>query len=64
MSPISTEPKLRWSDLSQNAVVRLYDALSFALWQYGPSAIMSAHIIILWQTMGVTDHVKARYLLG
>jgi hypothetical protein len=57
-------PKLRWSDLKCQEVVRLYDSLSFALWQYGPSAIMSAHIIILWRTLGITNHVEARHLLA
>ena len=57
-------PKLKWSALSDREVVRLYDALSFALWQFGPSAIMSVHITILWKTLGVTDHTRARQLLG
>jgi hypothetical protein len=42
-------------------VVRLWNALSFHMWQYGE--VMSVHIVILWQTLGVTDHGKARNLL-
>jgi len=57
-------PKLKWSALSDREVVRLYDALSFAVWQFGPSAIMSVHIIIAWETLGLTDHTQARHLLG
>jgi hypothetical protein len=57
-------PKLKSSALSDKEVVHLYDALSFALWQFGPSAIMTVHIVILWRTLGVTEHTQARHLLG
>ena len=57
-------PKLKSSALSDREVVRLYDALSFALWQFGPSAIMTVHIIILCGLFEVTEHTQARHLLG
>jgi hypothetical protein len=54
--------RLRWSDLNYKEVVCLWNAISFHMFQYGE--VMSVHIVILWQTLGVTDHGKARYLLG
>jgi hypothetical protein len=55
-------PKLRWSHLNYKEVVRLWNALSFHMWQYG--GVMTVHIVILWKTLGVTDHTQARRLLG
>jgi hypothetical protein len=52
------------SDLSGKEVIRLYDAISFAQWQFGPSAIFNTHITILWQTYGIKDHEHASALLG
>ena len=43
-------------------VARLWNALSFHMWQYGE--VMSVHMVIVWQTLGVTDHTQARHLLG
>jgi hypothetical protein len=48
-------------DLKHKEVIGLWNALSFHMWQYGE--VMSVHIVILWQTLGVTDHGKARNLL-
>ena len=57
-------PVLRPSDLTGYEVVKLYNAISFAMWQFGPSAIPNCHIVILWATLGVTDHEHAARLLG
>jgi hypothetical protein len=57
----SEAPKLYWSELNYKEVISLWNALSFHMWQYGE--VMSVHIVILWQTLGVTDHGKARNLL-
>jgi hypothetical protein len=57
-------PVLRPSDLNGYEVVKLYNAISFAMWQFGPSAIPNCHIVILWATLGVTDHEHAARLLG
>ena len=35
MLHIPKEPKLRWSDLNWKEVARLWNALSFHMWQYG-----------------------------
>jgi hypothetical protein len=58
---LKSVPKLKWSDLNYKEVVRLWNALSFHMFQYGE--VMSVHIVIVWQTLGVTDHGKARHLL-
>src|SRR5208282_2931967 len=55
---LKSVPKLKWSDLNYKEVVRLWNALSFYMFQYGE--VMSVHIVIVWQTLGVTDHGKAR----
>jgi hypothetical protein len=55
-------PQLYWSDLNYRQVVRLWKAVSFHMWQYGE--VMSAHIIIVWRGLEVTNHAKARNLLG
>ncbi len=55
-------PALHWSDLNYRKVVRLCDAVSFHMWEYGE--VMSAHIIIVWRGLEVTNHAKARHLLG
>jgi hypothetical protein len=57
-------PVLRPSDLNGYEVVKLYNAISFAMWQFGPSAIPNCHIVILWATLGITDHEHAARLLG
>jgi hypothetical protein len=49
------------SDLSGEQVIKLYHALSFALWQFG--SIMTAHVTILWQTLGIHNHKQAATLL-
>jgi Transposase DDE domain len=55
-------PQLYWSDLNYRQVVRLWNAVSFHMWQYGE--VMSAHIIIAWRGLEVTNHANARHLLG
>jgi hypothetical protein len=45
-------PVLRPSDLNGFEVVKLYNSISFAMWQFGPSAIPNCHIVILWATLG------------
>jgi hypothetical protein len=62
MLPIPKEPKLRWSHLNHKEVERLWNAMSFHMWQYG--GVMTVHVVILWKTLAVTDHTQARHLLG
>jgi hypothetical protein len=50
------------SDLTGEQVVRLYDAIAFAMWQHG--AIMNTHVVILWETLWVHDHKRATTLLS
>ena len=38
-------------------VVSLYNAMAFAMWQYG--SVMNTHLIICWKLLGVTNHAKA-----
>jgi hypothetical protein len=52
------------SDLSGKEVIKLYNAINFAQWQFGPSSIFNAHIIILWETYGIKNHEHASALLG
>jgi hypothetical protein len=58
------DPVLRSSDLSGEEAVRLYSAISFAMWMFGPSAIMNTHVTILWQTLQIFDHQHAMRLQG
>jgi hypothetical protein len=55
-------PKL--TDLTFRDAVRVYNAMSFAQWQFGPEGLMTSHVIILWATYGITDHQRAADLLG
>ena len=41
----------RSSDMTKDEALRLYKAISFAMWQYG--ALMTSHVIILWETFRV-----------
>ena len=50
------------SDLTAKHVVRLYNAIAFAMWQH--VAIMNTHVVILWETLGVYDHNRATTLLS
>jgi hypothetical protein len=52
----------RSSDLLARDTAKVYDAMAFALWRH--EAIMTAHVIILWETLGVVDHRHATKLLG
>jgi hypothetical protein len=36
------------NDLPGPDLVKLYDAISFGMWEFGPSAIMNGHITIGW----------------
>jgi hypothetical protein len=58
----SPPPARRPSTLSALHTRRLYNALAFAMWQHG--AIMNAHVIILWELMGVHDHRRAAKIMG
>ena len=52
----------RSPDLRADEVVRLYNAIAFAMWQHG--MVMSAHVIILWETLHVYEHERATELLS
>jgi hypothetical protein len=53
------------NNLSHKDAERVYNAKSLALWRYGPDqGIMSAHLIILWQSYKIEDHQLASELLG
>jgi hypothetical protein len=54
---------LRSSALTDAEVVRLYNSLSFAQWQFGPSGIMNIHVTVAWRTLGVENHQRAVHLL-
>jgi hypothetical protein len=52
----------RSSDLTGDHAIKLYDSVAFAMRQHG--AIMSAHVVILWESFGVHDHEIATRLLS
>lgn len=52
------------SDLSGREVVELFNGISFAMWYYGPKALMNYHVTIAWRTYGVEDQRQASRLLG
>jgi hypothetical protein len=49
--------------LTDAELIRLYNALSFAQWQFGPSGIMNIHVTVAWQSLGITDPQRAVHLL-
>ncbi len=52
------------SDLTLYDALRLYNATSFAMWQYGLEGVFTTHICVAWETLGVRDHAHAARLLG
>ena len=58
------DPVLRSSDLSGEEAVGLFNAISFAMWMFGPSAIMNTHVTILWASLQISDHQHAMRLQG
>jgi hypothetical protein len=51
-------------DLDIKESVRIYNALSFSLWQNGYEGIVQSHAIIMWKTLGAEDHREASKYLG
>jgi hypothetical protein len=55
---------VRSSDLTGAEAVRLFEALSFGLWQFGSAALMNCHIVVLWRTFDLEDQRRCGDLLG
>jgi hypothetical protein len=49
--------RMRPSDVSAEEAARLYNTLAFGMWQYGE--LMTAHVVILWETFRVHEHERA-----
>jgi len=57
-NPFQSVPtKTRSSDLSGRDALKVYNAMAFAMWRY--EAVMNAHVIILWRTLGIMDAARA-----
>jgi hypothetical protein len=58
-----SEPRaLHPAELTGKEVVKLYNAIAFAMWQFGLP--MNAHATLNWGLMGVTDPESAMKVLG
>jgi hypothetical protein len=55
---------VRASDLTGKEAFLLYNALSFGLWQFGPSALIDCHLVILWRSYGIDNHNRALTVLA
>jgi len=63
VNPFAETPKkLRSSDLTADDAVKIYEAISFAMAEHG--AVMTSHVVILWDTYRVRSHEQATDLLS
>ena len=61
-NPFASPRLMRSSDLTGDHVLRLFNAVSFGMQQYG--AVMNVHVVILWETLMVHGHERASELLS